>query len=71
MRRWLFDMGLGRVICPEVQPCEFWNMPEAVGVVLIAIVLLSMEIMFVIGLKIVEYVTTVRARRLDALHRRG
>ena len=56
--------------CPESSPCDPWNMPEAVAVVLICFMALLVELVVVGVLKISEYVSSVRAKRLMALHRK-
>ena len=57
-------------MCPDAAPCEFWNLPMSLAVVLICFVVLLVELVVVGVLKISEYVSSVRAKRLMAIHRK-
>ena len=56
---------------PDGLVCDPWNLPEALGIVLVLAVALMVEVVVVIAIKVVEFFDRLRARRLDALHRRG
>jgi len=58
------------MICPDAPICDFWNLPMSVAVVLICVFALLMEAVFIVGLKISEFMAAERARRLYLLHRR-